>query len=73
MVFTPESPVRSQGALRKAPKGPSGPRKQGEGVEEEEQEVVGIERMGNGGVQARDNSSFKKIFRGRPPALQISF
>jgi len=42
------------GQLRRAPiKGPSGPRRQGEGVEEEDQAVVGIEKLPNGGVQLR--------------------
>lgn len=31
----------------------SGGRKVGEGSEEEEQEIVGVERLGNGGLQAR--------------------
>ncbi len=44
--------------LRRAPgapavKGPSGPRRAGEGVEEEEQAVVAVEKLANGGLQAR--------------------
>jgi hypothetical protein len=34
-------------------KGPSGPRRAGEGVEEEEQAVVSVEKLANGGLQAR--------------------
>lgn len=40
--------------LRK-PKGPSGPRRQGEGVEDEEQEIICIDRLGNGIIQASHN------------------
>ena len=44
----------SAGQLRRAPiKGPSGPRRQGVGVEEEEQAVVAVEKLPNGGVQLR--------------------
>lgn len=31
----------------------SAPRKTGEGAEDEEQEIVGVERLGNGGLQVR--------------------
>jgi hypothetical protein len=34
-------------------KGPSGPRRAGEGVEEEEQAVVSVEKLANGGLQVR--------------------
>ncbi len=36
-------------------KGPSGPRRAGEGVEEEEQAVVSVEKLANGGLQARSH------------------
>ena len=47
-------PSSALGPLRRAPiKGPSGPRRAGEGTEEEEQAVVTFERLANGGVQLR--------------------
>jgi hypothetical protein len=40
--------------VRRAPiKGPSGPRRQGEGVEEEEQAVLSADKLANGGLQLR--------------------
>ena len=53
-LAAPLSPLR-RGALPPPPllKGPSGPRRAGEGVEEEEQAVVAVEKLANGGLQAR--------------------
>ena len=58
-LTAPLSPMR-RGVLPPPPpllKGPSGPRRAGEGVEEEEQAVVAVEKLANGGLQARTKPS----------------
>ena len=63
-LAAPLSPMR-RGALPPPPllKGPSGPRRAGEGVEEEEQAVVAVEKLANGGLQARSSRTRFIAFR----------
>ncbi len=66
------SPSTDAAVLRRAAaplpllKGPSGPRRAGEGVEEEEQAVVAVEKLPNGGLQARRQRRLRAP--ARPPA-----
>ena len=50
-------------------KGPSGPRRAGEGVEEEEQAVVAVEKLANGGLQARYMLPMPCCISGAEPEL----